>query len=114
MSNADIKMSKLTDKIKDIFSRVDIAANGQTNTDYWDDAAANLSAPDGMDYWEWIEQATNDALIEANALVEQNKALIAALEGLCCSPHTRLTKHVLLEVSEVDIDAAIKALKDNS
>lgn len=49
-----------------------------------------------------------------DALVEQNKALKAALEGLCCSPHTRLTKHVLLEVSQDDIDVAIKALKDNS
>lgn len=39
--------------------------------------------------------------------------LEAALEGVCNSPHTRLTNHVLLEVSEVDIDAAIKALEQS-
>jgi hypothetical protein len=56
-----------------------------------------------------------DAAVHAinshDALVEQSKALKVALERLCCSPHTRLTKHVLLEVSETDIDAAIKALE---
>ena len=73
-------MSDIEEKIKDIFRRVDIASSGQTNTDYWDDSAANLSAPDGMDYWEWIEQATNDALLASKELVEQNRALKALLK----------------------------------
>ena len=37
-------MSELKEKIKDIFSRVDIAANGQISTSYWSDADNNLSA----------------------------------------------------------------------
>lgn len=72
-------MSEIDRKIKEIFSRVDIAASGQNNTDYWGDEEHNLSAPDGMDYWDWIEQATNDALFASKELVEQNKALKAAL-----------------------------------
>jgi hypothetical protein len=58
-------------------------------------------------------KAVSHAINSHDALVEQNKALKAALEGLCCSPFTRLTKHVLLEVSEADIDAAIKALEQD-
>jgi hypothetical protein len=60
------------------------------------------------------DNAAANAINSHDALIEHNKALKAALEGLCCSPHTRLTKHVLLEVSEADIDIAIKTLKDNS
>ena len=75
-------MSDIDDKIKEIFSRVDVAANGQISTSYWSEADINLSAPDGMDYWEWVEQATNDALLASKALVEQNKALRAALEAI--------------------------------
>ena len=33
-----------------------------------------------------------------------------AISGILDSPHTKLTKGALLEVSEVDIDTAIKAL----
>ncbi len=58
-------------------------------------------------------EALADMINSHDILVEQNKALKTALEGLCCSPHTRLTKHVLLEVSEADIDAAIKALEQS-
>ena len=72
-------MSEIDSKIKEIFSRVDIAANGQVSTSYWSDAEINLSAPDGMDYWDWIEQATNDALLASKELTEQNKALKTAL-----------------------------------
>lgn len=72
-------MSEIDRKIKEIFSRVDIAASGQNNTDYWSDEENNLSAPNGMDYWDWIEQATNDALLASKELVEQNKALKALL-----------------------------------
>ena len=34
-----------------------------------------------------------------------------AISGILNSPHTKLTKGALLEVSEVDVDAAIKALE---
>ena len=41
------------------------------------------------------------------SIVELEKAI----SGILNSPHTKLTKGALLEVSEVDIDAAIKALE---
>lgn len=37
--------------------------------------------------------------------------LEGVISGIISSPHTKLTKGVLLEVSQVDIDAAIKALE---
>ena len=74
-------MSDIDNKIKEIFSRVDIAANGQTSTSCWSEADINLSAPDGMDYWDWIEQATNDALLSSKELTNQVAELRAALES---------------------------------
>lgn len=73
-------MSSVNEKIKDIFRRVDTAANGQNNTNCWSEADINLSAPDGMDYWDWIEQASNEALSEADTLT----ARVAKLESVLC------------------------------
>ena len=72
-------MTDIDNKIKEIFSRVDIAANGQTSTSCWSEADINLSAPDGMDYWDWIEQATNDALLSSKELTNQVAELRDAL-----------------------------------
>ena len=79
---SDIKMIDSEDKIKEIFRRVEIAANGQISTASWCEADVNLSAPDGMDYWEWIEQAVNDSICANSVLAAQNLALKAALETL--------------------------------
>ena len=54
--------------IREISSRVDVAANGQTSTEMWQFADDNLSAPDGMDYWEWIEDAEKQALVAVELL----------------------------------------------
>ena len=43
-------------------------------------------------------------------MVERIRVLEEALKGLLDSPHTKLSKGALLEVSEIDIDSAIKAL----
>ena len=48
--------------IREISSRVDVAANGQTSTEMWQYAEDNLSAPEGMDYWDWIADAEKAAL----------------------------------------------------
>lgn len=72
-------MSDIDSKIKEIFSRVDIAANGQISTSCWSEADINFSAPDGMDYWDWIEQATNDAISESNKITSRVAELEAAL-----------------------------------
>ena len=77
---SDIKMSDSEDKIKEIFRRVEIAANGQISTASWCESDVNLSAPDGMDYWDWIEQAVNESIFANSVLVAQNLALKAALE----------------------------------
>lgn len=111
MSKTDIKVS---DEIIDLYS---IKSHGDSHVLYF----GRNNQRHGLNLVTLTDKAFNcdydllQALLNKgchyDALVEQNKALIAALEGLCCSPHTRLTKHVLLEVSEADIDAAIKALE---
>jgi len=57
-------MNKETLKIliKEIGARVDIAAHGQTSTEWWSYPEDNLSAPEGMDYWDWIYDAERKAL----------------------------------------------------
>lgn len=100
-------MSELKEKIKDIFRRVDIAANGQVSTSYWGDADINLSAPDGMDYWEWIEQASNNALNEADKLTARNAELEAAIGDV-------LVEYKGLDGCKVLIEQCEEALKDNS
>lgn len=54
------------------------------------------------------------AMDDFTRLAEKMQARIVELEeaisGILDSPHTKLTKGALLEVSEVDIDTAIKAL----
>ena len=72
-------MSSINEKIKDIFRRIDTAAHGQNNTNCWSEADINLSAPDGMDYWDWIEQASNEALSEADTLTARVAELEAAI-----------------------------------
>ena len=52
-----------------------------------------------------VESATSH-----DQMVDRIRVLEEALKGLLDSPHTKLSKGALLEVSEVDIDSAIKAL----
>ena len=63
--------TELIDLAKEICRRVDVAANGQRSTDNWSYADENLSAPDGMDYWDWIEQAEAN-LLEAIESIDIN------------------------------------------
>tara|TARA_R110002051_G_C8689633_1_gene492827 strand:- start:763 stop:1158 length:396 start_codon:yes stop_codon:yes gene_type:complete len=131
-------MSELKEKIKDIFSRVDIAANGQISTSYWSDADNNLSAPDGMDYWEWIEQASNEALNEADTMQVRIDELVFSLDDRDCyiadadMKNAELTARITeLEAMSAEVismlssgkykhdcskivGVIIKALKDNS
>jgi hypothetical protein len=67
----------MSNKIKQILDRLDDAASCQRNTDNWNDHKNNLSAPEGMDYWEWIEQAGLLAILEHDALT----ARVAQLEN---------------------------------
>lgn len=48
---------------QEVLGRVDIASNGFRNTDDWHDPVDNLSAPEGMSYWEWIQEA-EDKLVK--------------------------------------------------
>lgn len=77
-------MSDIKYKIKKISDRVGEAANGQISTSYWGDADNNLSAPRGVSYWQWIEQAENEALTEADAMqariVELEKTILEVLD----------------------------------
>ena len=106
-------MSDINEKIKDILSRVHISANGQVDTDSWGYASINLSAPDGMDYWEWIEQASNDALSEADTLTAKVAELEAALEEL-----STMISNNYQGFGDSDLNAAFdlvnKALEDKS
>ena len=56
---------------------------------------------------DYICEAVNNYDTMQARIVELEKAI----SGILNSPHTKLTKGALLEVSEVDIDAAIKALE---
>ena len=40
-----------------ILCRVEIASDGCHNSQDWNDEEDNLSAPDGMSYIDWIEEA---------------------------------------------------------
>ncbi len=52
----------------EIFNRIEIAINGQRNTDDWSDPKVNLSAPEHMDYLDWIEEACKIASHDINNL----------------------------------------------
>ena len=52
----------LINLVKEIQNRVEIAAKGQRHTDDWNEEYLNLSAPDGMDYWSWIDDAEQKAI----------------------------------------------------
>ena len=107
-------MSDIDNKIKEIFSRVDIAANGQTSTSCWSEADINLSAPDGMDYWDWIEQATNDALLSSKELTNQVSELRAALERIIKMGYDthKTTRSRIQSQAKMALDKCDKALKD--
>ena len=83
-------------EIAKIDDRLYQASRGQRNTDNWCYAGINLSAPEGMDYDTWIEEAMQDASgvmiilrmeigllkdvideqnIELNDLIRENKQL---------------------------------------
>lgn len=57
-----MKNKILIDKVRAILQRVEIAANGQRNTDEWSDAEDNLPELPGVDYWDWIYQAEQDVI----------------------------------------------------
>lgn len=80
MKAKGITMDNIRNKILNITGRVEIAAKGQRNTDDWHDAEDNLSAPDNMSYWDWIEDAEKDALyafvIRDAQLTQLNKELV--------------------------------------
>ena len=61
---------------------------------------------DAQTCYELAQDAKRVIAMQAR-IVELEKAI----SGILNSPHTKLTKGTLLEVSEVDIDAAIKALE---
>jgi hypothetical protein len=69
----------MSNKIRKISYRIDVAASGQNNTNNWRCHEINLSAPDGMDYWEWIEQAVLLAILEHDALTARVAELECAL-----------------------------------
>ena len=48
--------------IREISNRVEIASCGQTSTEYWSCPEDNASAPEGDDYWDWIQDAENKAI----------------------------------------------------
>tara|TARA_R100001480_G_scaffold116934_3_gene116562 strand:+ start:133 stop:405 length:273 start_codon:yes stop_codon:yes gene_type:complete len=52
----------------EIFNRIEVAINGQRNTDRWSEHEINSSAPEGMDYLDWIEEACNVASHDINKL----------------------------------------------
>jgi hypothetical protein len=73
----------MSHKIKQILERVDVAANGQRNTDDWHCHEDNLSSPDGIDYWGWIEQAELLAILEHDALTARVAELESKTKWLC-------------------------------
>jgi hypothetical protein len=52
----------------EILNRVDVASNGCHNSQDWYDADENSGAPDGMSYFDWIEQAQTDLIKAINGL----------------------------------------------
>jgi hypothetical protein len=46
-----------------ILHRVDVASDGCHNSQHWDDECDNLSAPEGMSYVDWIEDAESKLLV---------------------------------------------------
>jgi hypothetical protein len=60
ISNAE--KLRLEEAIKLILYRVERAADSQSDTDNWTNYETNTGAPDGMDYWEWIDEAQFQAL----------------------------------------------------
>ena len=61
--------------IAKIEHRLENAIRGQRNSDWWDDAEINLSAPKGMSYNDWIDEAMIQASNEISELNRDNKRL---------------------------------------
>jgi hypothetical protein len=101
----------MSNKIKQILDRVDAAASGQFNTQNWHSHEDNHSAPDGMDYWEWIEQAGLLAILEHDSLT----ARVAELEGeLIAATELRESLRETIKFCAIEIsnqDSKIEALE---
>ena len=106
-------MSDIKIRAAEILNRVNIAANGQVSTSNWSEADINLSAPDGMDYWDWIEQAHDDAQLACDSA----GCRIKELEYLVKRSIDRLNDCILQDdgqaykEAEKFIDIANKALE---
>jgi hypothetical protein len=69
----------MSDEIKEILHRVEIASKGQRNTEDWNNCDTNLSCPDDMSYMEYIEDAESIALFKHEEMRKQLNAAIQAL-----------------------------------
>ena len=105
---SDIKMSDVFEL--PIFNQPDVYKYGEFRNVVSDNFTNELIS---HDYFLLKDEA--DAICEAVNTHDTMQARIVELEkaisGILNSPHTKLTKGALLEVSEVDVDAAIKALE---